>query len=103
MFASDTVVVALISCTGTIVAALIAGGYFFRSRVTRPIARIETATNHIKDGEPTLIQRVNLQREEFESYRKADQAYKRWIVVYLAKLAKQVGMPPSDGPEEETR
>lgn len=81
----------ILSSITTVIVALIAAG-FFRYRVMLPLKKIEAAVNNIKEGEPTLIDRVNNLGEEAQNSKKLFVNYQQWVIQSLHLIAKQVGI-----------
>lgn len=62
--------------------------------VRRSISQINRAVNHVKAGEPTLIERVRRIEEDQHHFRE-------WVFHALKAVAVQVGTTVSDPPTKE--
>lgn len=75
----------------TVIVALIAAGYF-KSRVLKSIRNIELATNHVEEGEPTLIERVNSLKEDSIITKEKLENYQSWVISALKLIAREIGV-----------
>lgn len=84
--------------TATVIAAIIAAIPASIALWNRKsLNQINRAVNHVKEGEPTLIERVKNNEEE-------SREFQHWVTRALTALANQVGVhldPPPGGKDKE--